>query len=94
MSVRSKIEHTLTEGLAPTRLVIIDDSARHHGHGGARPEGESHFIVEIVSPAFDGKSRVARQQMVYALLAELLREQIHALGLTTLTPAEDSARQV
>ncbi|HVA35264.1 MAG TPA: BolA family protein [Stellaceae bacterium] len=77
--------------LRPTRLVIHDDSRRHAGHAGARPEGESHFRVEIVSPTFSGESQVARQRRVYALLADELRAGVHALQLTTLAPDEDNS---
>ncbi|HEV2264963.1 MAG TPA: BolA family protein [Stellaceae bacterium] len=75
--------------LQPTRLVVHDDSGRHAGHAGARPGGESHFRLEIVSSAFAGESRVARQRRVYALLADELQSGVHALQLTTLTPDED-----
>jgi len=75
--------------LQPTRLVIHDDSGRHAGHAGARPGGESHFRVEIVSSTFAGESRVIRQRRVYALLADELSAGVHALQLTTLTPDED-----
>jgi len=86
MTVADTIRRKLTEGLAPTRLDIIDDSHRHAGHAGARPEGETHFTVTIVSPRFAGLNRVARQRLVYETLAEELRTRIHALSLTTLTP--------
>jgi BolA family transcriptional regulator, general stress-responsive regulator len=75
--------------LQPTRLDIHDDSARHAGHAGARPGGESHLRLEIVSSAFAGESRVVRQRRVYELLADELRAGVHALQLTTLTPDED-----
>lgn len=75
--------------LQPTRLVVYDDSGRHAGHAGARPGGESHFRLEIVSRTFAGESRVVRQRRVYALLADELRSGVHALQLTTLTPDED-----
>ena len=87
--VADTIRTKLSQGLHPTRLDIIDESHRHAGHAGARPEGESHFQVAIVSAAFTGQSRVARQRLVYGLLAEELRTDIHALSLTTLTPEED-----
>ncbi|MFN3076142.1 MAG: BolA family protein [Alphaproteobacteria bacterium] len=85
MRVCDLIERTLTEALAPVRLSILDESGRHAGHAGADPRGESHFRIEIVSPVFIGKSQVARQQMVYALLAELMATRIHALSLSTRT---------
>ncbi|MTJ81205.1 MAG: BolA family transcriptional regulator [Telmatospirillum sp.] len=92
MQVKNAIETKLTAGLSPSRLDIEDQSHRHQGHAGAHPEGESHFHVTIVSAAFEGKSAVARQRLVYDLLAEELRSRVHALSLTTLTPAEASAR--
>jgi BolA family transcriptional regulator, general stress-responsive regulator len=87
--VADAIRAKLTAGLAPARLDIVDESHRHAGHAGARAEGESHFNVTIVAAAFAGQSRVARQRLVYGLLAEELRTDIHALSLTTLTPEED-----
>jgi acid stress-induced BolA-like protein IbaG/YrbA len=56
-------------------------------------EGDGrHFFATIVSPEFDGKSRIARHQRVYAALGDRMREQIHALSMKTLTPAEFSAQ--
>ena len=52
-----------------------------------------HFEALIVSPAFEGRSRVARHQLVYAALGDRMREEIHALSMSTLTPAEWTARQ-
>lgn len=89
MSVAATIERKLTEAFQPTRLRVIDDSHRHAGHAGARPEGETHFTVEIVSTLFAGKSRLERQRLVYASLADELRERVHALALRTLAPDED-----
>ena len=91
MRVATAIEHKLTSALQPTRLRVADESHRHAGHVGARPEGETHFRVEIVSPAFEGKSRLERQRMAFAALAEELATDIHALTLKTLTPEEDAA---
>ncbi len=89
MQVREVIERNLVEALHPARLEIVDESHRHAGHAGARPEGESHFRLTVVAAAFEGKSRVDRQRLVYGALAELMASRIHALALTTLTPAED-----
>ena len=90
MRVAQVIENKLSTELTPVRLEIEDESARHHGHAGARPEGESHFNVTVVSAKFDGLSRIERQRLVYRLLAEEMKTDIHALVLTTLTPAEDT----
>ena len=89
MTVAETISRKLTERFAPTRLEIIDDSARHAGHAGARPGGETHFTVALVSPIFDGMGRVARQRLVYETLAEELAGGVHALALTTLAPGEE-----
>ncbi len=88
MSVSDIIREKLTASFAPKELVVEDDSARHAGHSGARPGGETHFSVRIVADAFDGLSRVERQRRVYAALAAELKQQVHALSLITLTPAE------
>ena len=89
MLVRDAIELNINKALRPTRLVIEDESHRHAGHAGARPEGETHFNLTVVSESFAGKSRVERQRMVYAALKELMESRIHALAMTTLTPAEN-----
>lgn len=83
-----RIRTKLTDSLAPTRLVVQDDSNRHHGHAGAHPSGETHFNVTVESAAFSGKNRVARQRLVYEILAEELRERVHALSLKLTAPGE------
>lgn len=87
------IRNKLTNALAPTRLEIEDDSARHAGHhheGGmdAKPGGESHFNLTIVSAAFEGQSRVVRQRKINAVLAVELSGPVHALSIRAMTPAE------
>ena len=88
MTVAASIERKLTEALKPARLEIEDESARHHGHAGYQEGGETHFRVTVVSQAFAGQNRVARQRLVYKLLAEELSGRVHALALTALTPDE------
>ncbi len=88
MTVADTIREKLVTGLRPARLDIVDISAQHAGHAGARPGGESHFEVAIVSPAFEGKSRVERQRLVHGILADELAGPIHALSLSTRTPEE------
>src|SRR5262249_21920753 len=91
VSVADTIRDKLTRRFEPTRLVIIDDSHRHAGHAGARPEGETHFSVTIVSAVFTELGRLARQRVVYDTLAAELADRVHALSLTTLAPDEDRA---
>jgi BolA protein len=87
-SIATQIARRLTDALAPTRLEITDDSEKHRGHAGHDPRGESHFTVEIVSPLFEGKSRVERQRAVNSALADLLAERVHALAIRARAPGE------
>ena len=86
--VAAAMRRKLEAALAPLVLEIDDDSAKHAGHAGARPGGESHFSVRIVSAAFAGKSRVERQRLVHGILAEELAGPVHALALALKAPAE------
>ena len=74
--------------LQPLRIELIDDSAKHAGHAGAR-SGGGHYRLRIVSEAFSGKPTLARHRLVHAALGELMRSKIHALSITSLTPQED-----
>ena len=89
MTVAQTIEGKLTARFAPLRLEVVDESHRHEGHAGAQPGGETHFNVTLVSAVFAGMSRVARQRLVYEILAEELRGGVHALALATLAPDEE-----
>lgn len=90
MRVYDRIHDKLTAGLHPVLLEIMDESDKHKGHAGHRPEGETHFDVTIVADAFEGQNRVARQRIVYKLLAEELAGPVHALSLKLKSPAEAS----
>ena len=81
------IEQRLRQALDPQALEVVDDSARHAGHAGAR-DGRGHFNVRIVSAAFAGMRPLARHRAVYAALGELMSSDIHALGVEALTPEE------
>ena len=72
--------HRLTESLAPTHLDIVDDSAQHAGHAGAAT-GLGHYTVIINSPKFDGKTRIAKHQLVYGALGDMMQTDIHALSI-------------
>ncbi|ESQ86391.1 hypothetical protein AEAC466_04095 [Asticcacaulis sp. AC466] len=86
--VADRLKAKLNQAFAPQQLDINDDSAKHSGHAGAREEGESHFSVRIVSEAFIGLNRVARQRLINTALADELAGPVHALSLQTLTPQE------
>jgi BolA family transcriptional regulator, general stress-responsive regulator len=85
-----RIHDKLTAALAPVRLEVTDQSHLHAGHAGARPEGETHFHVLVVSERFTGLGRVDRQRLVYAAVADELAEHVHALSISALDPCEDS----
>ncbi|MBM3535349.1 MAG: BolA family transcriptional regulator [Alphaproteobacteria bacterium] len=88
MTVADSIRRKLTEALQPSRLIVEDESHRHAGHAGARPEGETHFRVTMVASAFAGMSRIDRQRRVHQLLAEELKGPVHALALSLKSPEE------
>ncbi len=86
-----RIAEILTAGFAPAALEVIDDSARHAGHAGAAPGGETHYTVVMVAEGFRGLSRVARARAVHAALATEFASGLHALALTLRTPDEAAA---
>ena len=92
MQARSDLGAALTDKLAaalsPAQVEVVDESHKHRGHAGARPEGQTHFRITVVSAAFEGKSRVARQRLVYETLRDELAGPVHALSLRLLTPGE------
>ncbi len=87
-AVADRLRDALQQRFLPERLEITDDSARHAGHAGAHPGGESHFTVAIVSSAFAGLSRVERQRQVHAALAQELAGPVHALSVKASAPGE------
>ena len=82
-----RIEAALATAFAPQVLEVVDDSARHAGHAGAR-DGRGHFNVDIVSDAFAGLSPIARHRAVYAALGDMMTTDIHALSIRARTPGE------
>jgi len=85
-TVGSGIEQKLRDAFRPVALEVRDDSHLHAGHAGARPEGETHFTVKVVSDAFAGKSRLERHRMIHALLADELAGRVHALAIIADAP--------
>lgn len=73
--------------LEPEEIVILDDSARHAGHEGAK-SGGGHYRVTVVSVRFDGESPLARHRLVYSALNEMMNKNIHALSVKAYTPEE------
>jgi BolA protein len=85
--ITEQIKSRLMEALGPEKIDIIDNSAAHAGHAGTL-NGGGHFHVVIVSSKFEGLSLVKRHQLIYQALGNLMKQQIHALGIDALTPTE------
>jgi BolA family transcriptional regulator, general stress-responsive regulator len=90
VSVPDEIRRRLA-ALEPLRLELVDESARHEGHAGARPGGNTHWRLEITAPAFAGKPTVARHRAIYAAIGDLMDNPIHALAITARAPGEPGA---
>jgi BolA protein len=84
----SRIEQLLKKQFAPQEILLSDESAKHAGHAGARPGGETHYRLRLVSGAFTGLSRVARQRLVNEALAEEFALGLHALSMELKAPNE------
>jgi len=84
---RVRIEEKLRESFAASYVLVVDESHHHVGHAGVR-DGGGHFRAVVVSERFEGKLLVERQRLVYAVLAEEMGNDIHALSMQTLTPAQ------
>ncbi|MDX8127277.1 BolA family protein [Methylomonas sp. OY6] len=82
------IRQKLEEDFKPELIEIIDHSAAHAGHAGNK--GGGHFHVTLISTQFEGKSLVQRHQLVYQALGDMMKDEIHALGINALTPSENS----
>lgn len=84
--LRDAMAQALTERLEPVVLELVDDSAAHAGHAGAR-EG-AHFNLRIVSAKFAGLPRISRHRLVYDALRPWMAEGVHALAIDARTPEE------
>jgi len=92
MNTQETVKHTITnklrEAFSPESLEVTDESHLHEGHAGHRPGGETHFRIYIVSPAFEGKSRIERHRMINTVLAGELAGSVHALAIKAQAPGE------
>ena len=90
MTVADAITKRL-RALSPTKLELLDESAKHAGHAGAAPGGNTHWKLTIVSAAFAGNPTVARHRMIYQALGDLMQNPIHALSISAKAPGEIDA---
>jgi BolA protein len=86
--MQTEIDGILRDAFAPTRLEVINDSAKHSGHSGDDGSGESHFTVVIESAVFAGMSRLQRHRKVIAALGDIPGQRVHALAIKALAPGE------
>ena len=86
LSLHEALTRALTEQLEPIELELVDDSAAHAGHAGAR--SGAHFNLRIVSAKFAGLPRISRHRLVYDALRPWMDEGIHALAIDARTPEE------
>jgi BolA family transcriptional regulator, general stress-responsive regulator len=89
MALKDWIDARLRERLTPISLSVVDESHKHAGHGGWREGGETHFRLDIVAAAFEGKSRVERHRLVNDILAEAFERGLHALAIKARAPGEE-----
>lgn len=87
-----RITQAMRQAFPGAEIALVDDSARHAGHAGAAPGGQTHYRLTVISEAFQGQDRVARGRRVNALLAAEFDTGLHALNLVLRTPAEHTAQ--
>ena len=88
MSLEKIISQKLNEAFKPLELLVENESHHHEGHAGHDGIGESHWRINIIADAFVGKSRVERQRMINEVLADELKNKIHALAMTVKATGE------
>lgn len=88
MTIHQTIERKLQQAFSPSQCDIVNESHLHSGHAGSPGTGESHFRVTIVSPVFEGKSRLERHRMVNDALAEEIAGPVHAMAISASAPGE------
>ncbi len=74
-------------GLNPVLVDIVDESHKHAEHAGAK-DGGGHYLLRIIAPCFAGKTTMARHRMIYSVLGEMMKRDIHALNIQAKTPEE------
>ncbi len=87
MSDRIALMKQRLAALQPASLDIVDESHKHAGHAGAR-SGGGHYLLQITSTEFEGRSKMMRHRMIYSALAEMMERDIHALTIDARTPKE------
>lgn len=84
---KGEISRLLNEAFSPETLGVEDESYLHEGHEGAK-DGRGHFRVLIIAEAFEDKSMIERHRMIYRVLDDMMRLDIHALAIDAWAPDE------
>lgn len=84
---KAEINRLLTEAFEPDTLGVEDESYLHEGHEGAR-DGRGHYRVLIIAEVFEGKSMIERHRMIYRVLDQMMRTDIHAIAIDAWAPEE------
>ena len=88
MNRKIRIENLILKNYKPEYFSVLDVSEQHKGHQNYKEDIESHFEIIIVSEKFKNLNRIDRHRMVYDAMGELMKHEIHALSMKTLTKAE------
>ncbi|PCI66133.1 MAG: BolA family transcriptional regulator [Piscirickettsiaceae bacterium] len=88
MITTNLIKEKLSSALQPEFIEVLDDSQAHAGHEGAK-SGGGHYYLTIVSDEFDKQSRIKRHQLIYSVLGDMMKHDIHALSIKAYTPEEN-----
>jgi BolA protein len=84
---KKEITRLLAEAFDPETIGVEDESYLHEGHEGAK-DGRGHFRVLIITEVFEGKSMIERHRMIYRVLGDMMRLDIHALAIDAWSPDE------
>ena len=84
---KKEITRLLAEAFDAETLDVEDESYLHEGHAGAK-DGRGHFRVLMIASVFEGKTMIERHRMIYRVLDDMMRRDIHALAIDAWSPDE------
>jgi len=88
MTKSEQMRIILEAAFSPLQLNIIDESAKHANHAGAKPGGETHYRIEMLSEKFAGLPRISRHRLINETLKDFFRDGLHALEIHATSPHE------
>lgn len=87
MTIKENIQQILLKSFSPVKLEIIDESEKHKGHSGNPGGGETHFIINMISKDFRGKSKIEKHRMVQKELSNA-NINVHSISMKLLSDIE------